>query len=337
MTASASDQKDSPLDCLIVGGGPAGLTAAIYLGRFHRRVAVVDKDESRLAMIPVSHNHAGFPEGIAGCDLLDRMRAQAAAYGAVLHRGEITALAGRAGAFRAESDLGPFAARTVLLATGVRNLRPPIDEATHAAAVADGRLRYCPICDAYEQTGRRIGILGADDHGVAEALFLRSYSEDLVLLTLTGAELDRDDRANLDRAGIAVETTPVAGFGFEGEGVRVTLADGRTVELDTLYPALGSETRNRLGKDLGTRLVGDGCFKTDAQQRTSAAGVYAAGDAIEGLDQISVAMGTGALAAVAIHNDLRARDGETDEGEAAGDRPWEDAPVAPEGAPQDEP
>ncbi|MRX50955.1 FAD-binding protein [Paracoccus sp. S-4012] len=314
------------LDCLIVGGGPAGLTAAIYLSRFHRRVAVVDKGEGRLAMIPRTMNHAGYPGGVRGCDLLAAMRAQAVEFGAALLDGEVAGLSGTEDAFEAETDLGPIRARTVLLATGVVNLRPPLDAETHAAAVAAGKLRYCPICDAFEQTGKRIGILGADSHGVAEALFLRSYSDDLVMLTLQQAELDAGDRANIGRAGIEVVRTPVSGFDFEGEGVRVLLADGESVAADTLYAALGSETRNQLGEMLGTRLDGSACFWTDERMRTSVKGVYAAGDAIEGLDQISMAMGTAAQAAVTIHNDLRDRDGATDEGQAAGDAAWEEAP-----------
>lgn len=301
-------------DCLIVGGGPAGLTAAIYLGRFHRRVIVVDKGEGRLAMIPVTRNHAGYPGGIAGRELLERMRTQAAEFGAELRRGEVTRLEGREDRFTATTDGGSLTARTVLLATGVVNLRPPVDEDTHAAAVAAGQLRYCPICDAFEQTGRRIGVLGASEHAVAEALFLRSYTDDLVMLTLAEPELDRTDLQDIERAGVRLVRTPIAGFDFAGEGVRVMLADGGAVDLDTLYPAMGSHTRNELGTMLGTRLSEDECFVTDEVQRTSVSGVYAAGDAVAGLDQISIAMGTGAQAAVTIHNDLRERDGQVAKG-----------------------
>lgn len=306
--------RDTDCDCLIVGGGPAGLTAAIYLGRFHRRVILVDKDEGRMATIPISHNHAGYPGGIPGRELLARMRAQAAEFGAEQRSGEVTAIEGREDAFTATTDAGTVTARTVLLATGVVNLRPPVDKDTHAAAVACGQLRYCPICDAFEQTGKRIGVLGADDHAVAEALFLRSYTDDLVMLTLAEAELDRTDLKDLERAGVTLVRTPISGFDFGGEGVRVMLAGGGAVELDTLYPALGSHTRNELGAMLGTKLSGDECFITDSSQRTSVKGVYAAGDAVAGLDQISIAMGTGAQAAVTIHNDLRERDGQVAKG-----------------------
>lgn len=310
MTHAAPDHAPdhATCDCLIVGGGPAGLTAAIYLARFHRRVVLVDKAEGRLMMIPRSHNHAGYPEGVVGADLLANMRDQALRYGADLRRGEVTAIRREGEAFVADTAAGAVRARAVLLATGVVNHRPPLADAVHADAVARGLLRYCPICDAYEQTGRRIGVLGGDRHALAEALFLRSYSADIVMVALTGVTLDASEQAEADRAGITVAPAAVSGFDFSGQTVRLTLADGGNLGCDTLYVALGSHTRNDLGVALGTDLVRGQCFLTDAHQRCSVAGVYAAGDAVEGLDQIGAAMGTGARAAVAIHNDLRAAD-----------------------------
>lgn len=302
---------DEPLDCLIVGGGPAGLTAAIYLGRFHRRVVVVDKGEGRLQMIPRSHNHPGYPEGVTGVNLLQDMREQARRYGATLLDGEVTAITREGDLFVAETGKGRLTARTVMLGTGVVNHRPPLDEAIHADAVARGLLRYCPICDAYEQTGKRIGVLGGNRHGLAEAMFLRSYSRDITLLALTGVRLDADERTQADAARITVVGTPISALTFDDDCVHVTLEDGRRLTLDTLYAALGSHTRNELGVMLGIELEEGKCFVTDEHQRTSVPGVYAAGDAIEGLDQIGFAIGTGTRAAVAIHNDLRDRDGQT--------------------------
>ena len=286
------DETANPdrVDCLIVGGGPAGLTAAIYLGRFRRRVVLVDADEGRLAMIPRSHNMPGYPEGVRGCDLLAQMRAQAGRYACDLRQGEVTAISRDGEGFRAQTTAGPVQARTVLLATGVLNLRPPID--------------------GFEQTGRRIGVLGLTAHGLAEAMFLRTYSDDVVLLALAAPDLSPDLSAQAANAGIAIEPVPVSAFDFDGGDVGLTLDDGRSLRVETLYAALGSRTRNEVGRGLGLGLSGDACFVTDEHQRCSVAGVYAAGDAVEGLDQISFAMGTGSRAAVAIHNDLRNADGQ---------------------------
>lgn len=307
-------------DCVVVGGGPAGLTAAIYLSRFCRNVTVIDADEGRLAMIPLSHNHPGFPGGVKGCDLLAQMRTQAQEYGAELVAGNVTDVTGAEDDFTATlEDGGSFKARTVLLATGVVNLRPPLSDDVHADAVARGLLRYCPICDAFEQQDKRIGVLGADDHGLAEALFLRTFSPHITLLTLIAPDLDDQARAHLRKAGITLEERMMTALNFvpQGEdaagGVQVILQDGAQITLDTLYAALGSQTRNTLGVALGTELSDGKCFVTDSNQRTNVPGIYAAGDAVEGLDQISVASGTGAEAAVTIHNDLRKRAGQTAE------------------------
>lgn len=306
------DHAPEPFDCLIVGGGPAGLTAALYLARFHRRAVVVDKGEGRLRMIPRSHNLAGYPQGIRGVDLLEEMRDQATRYGATLLDAEVTALRHADGLIEADvtGAAAPIRARTVLLATGVVNHRPPLDEATHDRAMAEGLLRYCPICDGYEQSGKRIAVLGGDRHGLAEAVFLRSYSRDVTLVSLIGLALDPDELAEAERVGVALAPAPVSDFTFDDREVRLTLADGTRLVFDTLYAALGTHTRNHLGRMLGTRLVDGQCFVTDAHQRTTAKWVYAAGDAVDALDQIGVAIGTGSRAAVAIHNDLRARDGE---------------------------
>ncbi|PAU97213.1 NAD(P)/FAD-dependent oxidoreductase [Paracoccus salipaludis] len=312
MTDEAVPPDNSrPLDCLIVGGGPAGLTAAIYLARFHRRVTVVDKAEGRLQMIPRTRNHPGYPQGVTGSQLLADMREQAVQYGASLLTGEVTALRRDGDLIVADTGQGEMKARTVLLATGVVNHRPPVDEETHADAVARGLLRYCPICDAFEQTGKRIGVLGGDRHALAEALFLRTYSRDVTCVALSHVELTADEHAQADQARITVLDSPMSALQFKDSSVEVTLADGDHVTFDTLYVALGSHTRNDLGAMLGTDLENGQCFVTDDHQHTTVPRVYAAGDAVEGLDQIGVAIGTGARAAVAIHNDLRKEDGHT--------------------------
>ena len=120
--------SDDILDCLIIGGGPAGLTAAIYLARFHLKLRVVDAGASRASLIPCTRNHAGFPDGISGEELIARMTAQAQKYGAAIETGRVTRLDRGEGGFVAEWGSGPARARTVLL--GDRRHQPP---------AADGR------------------------------------------------------------------------------------------------------------------------------------------------------------------------------------------------------
>ncbi|CAN5331118.1 hypothetical protein BH09PSE4_BH09PSE4_06390 [soil metagenome] len=136
-------------DCIIIGGGPAGLTAAIYLARFQLSVRLFDSGDSRAALIPLTRNHAGFPDGIAGNELLDRMISQARKYGVEREPAEVTAIDCDGDDFIVRTASGTYRARSVLLATGVGNNRPEMDEALHIEALARGLLRYCPICDGY--------------------------------------------------------------------------------------------------------------------------------------------------------------------------------------------
>ncbi len=298
---------DEPiLDCLIVGGGPAGLTAAIYLARFHLDILVVDAGKSRASWIPCTHNHAGFPDGINGKELLERMRAQAQKYGAKIVTDRVTKVEADEGGglFTGTWGSGTETARTVLLATGVTNRRPPMDEDLHDDALARGLIRYCPICDGYEVTDKKVGVIGSDSHGVAEAVFLRGYTADVTLIAPHAAlKLTPEDRDKLKMAQIDCVDGPAQAVAALDKCIVVDTAEGHYT-FDSVYPALGSDTHTQLADMLGARLNEQGCIGVDAHQRTSVEGVYAAGDVVIGLDQISHAMGEGGVAATTIRNDL---------------------------------
>jgi thioredoxin reductase (NADPH) len=297
---------DEPLDCLIVGGGPAGLTAAIYLARFHLDILVVDGGKSRASWIPCSRNHAGFPDGINGKELLQRMREQACKYGAKIEIEQVTKLERdeESGLFTAMWGSGKAVARTVLLATGVINRRPPMDEDLHDEALARGLIRYCPICDGYEVTDKKVGVIGSDSHGVAEAIFIRGYTADVTLIAPDKAlHLAAEDAEKLDTASIETIDGPAQAVAITGDCIVVETSEG-TFSFDSVYPALGSDTHTQLGEMVGAGLADDGCFLCDDHQRTSVPGLYAAGDVVHGLDQISHAMGEGGVAATTIRNDL---------------------------------
>ena len=302
---------DEPiLDCLIVGGGPAGLTAAIYLARFHLDILVVDAGKSRASWIPCTRNVAGFPDGIGGTELLQRMRDQACRYGAKIETEFVSKLERdpRTALFTAAWGSGEATARTVLLATGVTNRRPPMDEELHDEALARGLVRYCPICDGYEVTDKKVGVIGSDSRGVAEALFLRAYTADVTLIAPDKAmRLKPADQEKLKEAGIQCVDGPAQAVAIPGGCIVVDTADGHHT-FDSIYPALGSDTHTQLAEMVGADLSNDACIKVDTHQRTSVAGLYAAGDVVIGLDQISHSMGEGGVAATTIRNDLYAKE-----------------------------
>lgn len=291
-------------DCIIIGAGPAGLTAAIYLARFLLKIRLFDCGSSRAALIPRTNNHAGYPEGIAGKELLALMLAQAEKFGAVRELAEVTGLRCTDDGFIVRVGERDYPARAVLLATGVVNHRPEMAEGIHDEALAAGLIRYCPICDGYEVTDKRVGVVGSEDHGAREALFLRGYTADVTLIAPDGGHtLDEAIAAELDAAGVARVDGPCGDFRIEGDRISVNTAEGR-LAFDSIYPALGSRIRSALAIQAGARAAEDGCMEIDDHQRTSVPGLFAAGDVAKGLDQISHAMGEAGVAATAIRNML---------------------------------
>jgi thioredoxin reductase (NADPH) len=298
---------DDLLDCLVIGAGPAGLTAALYLARFRRRIAVVDGGDPRAAWIPRSHNIPFFAQGIPGPELLARQRATVAEYGVEVAPGTVA---------RLEKDDGRFAglvqgpeggerwveARRVLLATGSVDVDPDLPDVPDA--VRRGLVRYCPICDGYEARGRRVAVIGHGEHGLGEAVFIaRTYACDVTLLTLgRPMALDEAGQRKVEAHRITVVEHPVEVLEVDGDTVEVLRAGGVEHRFDVLYSALGIRYRTELALALGARHDGKGALCVDEHCQTTVRGLYAAGDVVRGLDQIAVGLGHAAVAATHIHN-----------------------------------
>lgn len=293
-------------DVVVIGAGPAGLTAALYLARYRRKVLVLHDGKSRALRIPLTHNAPGFPEGVRGPDLIARMTRHAVQYGADIQEAEVSAITAVAGGFNLHLANGStLLGRAVILATGVDLNQIDLPEAVHEAAIRAGVLRYCPVCDGYEHIGKRIGVIGCDTNGAAEALFLRGYSRTVTLMPLTRPELSSaEDRALAD-AGIRLEAGALRALEPGADDITVHLDTGASLAFDVIYPALGRRPRSCLAEQLGLDLTEAGCVTPDAVFESGVAGVFAAGDLVEGLDQISVAMGHGAVAGTRAHNWLR--------------------------------
>jgi thioredoxin reductase (NADPH) len=308
MTATPLSQQ--VYDTLIVGGGPGGLTAAIYLRRFTRNVVVVDKGHSRLRLIPVSHNYPGFPEGVPGTRLLENLQNQLRHYGGDVSPGEIVSLRIDDGAFVGEyrngddGELHQVRALTVLLATGVADAGLPIKN--WAEAVAAGAVRLCPVCDGYDVMDKRIAVVTSETNPVGHALFMRTFSEDVTLFDrAVGSMLDDEQRRQLEVAGIRYVGSQLLGVTMR-EDMKPVLhtADGQDHPFDVFYPMLGESARSELGVALGAETAECAKLVVDERQRTSVNGLYAIGDAVQGLNQIAVATGQAAIAATCIHNTL---------------------------------
>ncbi|MHC2618647.1 thioredoxin reductase (NADPH) [Bradyrhizobium huanghuaihaiense] len=291
-------------DCIIIGGGPAGLMAAIYLARFRRRVCVVDAGASRAALIPRSHNVPGFVHGLSGDELIARMSAQLDELAVIRVAAEVTALQRHDRVFQASWNGGAHGAATVILACGIVDTHPPFEQ--WRAAVADGLLRYCPVCDAFEASGRRIGVIGPLHRAAGKALFLRGYSRDVMLLA-TRWDDGEAARSGLAEAGVQVEIAPDLRLRRGDGSLEAVFAGGRTARFDVVYPAMGAQVRSQLAMALGAEHTGEGYLKVDDHQRTTISGLYGIGDVVTDLHQISVAFGHAAVAACSIHHGLPRR------------------------------
>jgi thioredoxin reductase (NADPH) len=294
-THAGDPQALNSHDAIIVGAGPAGLTAATYLARFRRKVLVLDGGPPRASWIPESHNTPGFPYGVGGAELLSRMREQALRYGAVIEARRADRLEKAGGGYRVLIDGEAVSAGFVLLATGVVDIKPELPGLDDA--IRRGLVRVCPICDAFEAIDKRIAVLTNSDLGGREALFLRNYSARVTVLDVAGG---LSDRARLEASGIEVIDLDLSAIELAGDEVLV--GDRR---FDCLYLALGCEMKSRLALRWGAEHDPQGNLIVDAHQQTSLDRIYAAGDVVRGLNQIAVAVGEAAIAATDIHNRLR--------------------------------
>ena len=298
------------LDCAIIGGGPAGLTAALYLARYNRRFVIFDGGCSRAAWIPESHNLPLFTQGIGGREILRRLRAHVQNYGGTIIGGEAKRLRKANSHFtvefqKAAAEPSYLTARFIILATGVEDIAPRIPNVEEA--VQRGLIRYCPICDGYEAKSRKIGVIGVGDRGLGEAVFMaRTYSSDVTLLSFhEPLVLSDQELETAKNHGISVICEPIHTLALAGHTVCARASKtGREYRFDVMYSALGVHYRSGLAMALGARSDDAGALTVDDHSQTTVAGLYAAGDVTQGLNQIVVGMGQAAKAATHIHNSL---------------------------------
>ena len=299
MTTESSGE--ATLDCLVVGGGPAGLTAATYLARFRRNVVLVDAGESRARWIPASHNCPGFPFGVAGDELLTRFRKHAEQYDVPVVASRIDSVERHDDLFIASAGPREWRARRIILATGMVDLLPDIEGVE--AAIATGAIRLCAVCDGYEAKDDAIAVLGNGDEAVCHAEFLRTFSRRVTALATDGLV----NHPGLDQRAAASDLMlrPAPDrWQLSDGGCEALFADGSRERFDTLYPVLGADVQSSLLVRLGAAIDDEGGLIVDDHMETSVRGAFAIGDVVSALNQISVAVGHAAIAATAVHGSL---------------------------------
>lgn len=288
------------LDCIIVGGGPAGLTAATYLRRLHRRVLVFDDGQSRARWIPESHNCPGFPSGVSGDQLLARLKAQAKTYGANLQLERVDSLLAVLGGWRVETQSAQWSAPTVLIATGVVDRLPELSSGNAEEALRSGLLRSCALCDGYEATDRRLAVVGPLAQATATAHYLSTFSADVTIVPIE----DGTHPSNTPSTeGLAV-LAPLKSVACIDGGWKVIDANDHVHWFDLVYAAMGAPPRSDLARQAAALVDAEGAVLTNEHMQTTRPGLYAVGDVVTDLNQIAVAFGHAAVAASAIHRAL---------------------------------
>lgn len=289
-------------DCIVIGAGPAGMTAALYLNRFHRDVTVLDAGNSRARWIPQTHNCPGFPDGLSGDELLERLCTQAVDYGTKVTQATVSRLERVDGGFRVTDARGEqYHGRAVLLATGIKDVLPPqlwIEE-----AIDCGAMRLCAICDGFEVSDDDLAVYGPLRSVFEHAKFMRTYSAMVTLVQSDDEQVDAQLRQSAEDWGIVLMEKP-RDLLFDGTRCGFIEASGERRDFDTIYPVLGSRSQATLAIVLGASVDKENNLLVTADQMTSIDGLYAIGDVVSALSQISVAVGHAAIAATTIHNAL---------------------------------
>ncbi len=301
-----SDSASKTWDCIVVGAGPAGLNAALVLGRTRRRVLVLDSAEPRNYATHEMHGVLGH-DGLDPADLRARGRTELGRYGVEVVTAEVHDAETLAGTVRVTSSSGADLTRTVLLATGILDEVPDIPG---FAEVWGTTAHTCPYCDGYEHRDERLAVLAAGARGEHLAILLRQWSDDVVLLSNGPHGLDADQLARVQALGIPIIETPVIALESDEGGHlrRLRLDDGETLDRDALFFYLGWQFRNEVARRLGCQLDDDGSIAVDSSQATTVDRVYAAGNCADPRALVPAAAGSGATAAVAINARLSVED-----------------------------
>lgn len=294
-------------DVIIVGGGPAGLSAAVVLGRCRRSVLLIDSGQQRNHASKAMHNFLT-RDGVSPAKFRQKATAEAVSYGVAMASGQVASAKALNPGFEIQLKGGRrYRSRKLLLATGVVDRLPSIPG---FASFYGASIHHCPFCDAYEWRGRRLAAYGDGTHGAGLALSLRTWSKDVVVLSDGPSGLDSAARHKLAEYGIEVFEERLSGLkGSNGRLQRILFAGGRSIERDALFFNTGQALRSHLPRMLGCEIRKDGGIKVDRRDRTCVPGLFVAGDALRDIQFVVNAAAQGAVAAVTIHAELREEEG----------------------------
>lgn len=292
----------SSFDVAVIGGGAAGLSAALVLSRARRSIVVVDAGSPRNA--PAAHMHGYLSrDGLPPADLLAAGRREVAGYGGTLMSGTVTALVRVApSAFRVMlADGECVSARRLLVTTGLRDELPDI------SGLQDRWARdvlHCPYCHGYEVRDRRLGVIGGSPGAVRYAQIVRQWSRDVVYVTPPDV-LSAVERARFAARGVELVDGRITQLVVEEDRLAgVEMGDGRVVPCEALFVPPRFVPRHQLLVSIGCAVDSEGWVSVDPTGRTSVPGVWAAGNVVDPRAQVITAAGSGSASAIALNGDL---------------------------------
>jgi len=292
----------STYDCIIIGGGPAGLTCAIFLGRYRRRVLVLDNRHPRNYAARAIHGFLGQHE-ITPAELLERGRAEARAVGVEVCDGTAQRIERDGDCFRVDTTAGTMIGRRVVLAYGIRDVLPDVNdiESYYGASVF-----HCPDCDGYEVTGKRIGVIGWGKKAAGLALKLLQWTDNLTIF-VDGHDRDLSDEetSKLFAEQISIKDEKIIELvGSNGLVKAAVLKTGERVDVDAFFFTIGTERTCDLAEQLGCEVVDAASVVVNDFKQTTVEGVYAIGDLVPGSQLAITSAADGAIAAIAVNKSL---------------------------------
>lgn len=295
-------------DVIIVGGGPAGLSAALLLGRCRRRVLVCDSGQYRNAATHAVHGFLS-RDGIHPDELRQIARDQLQCYDIEVRRCTVKEITKLTPNFRLKlTDGTPLNARRLLIATGMADELPEIEGIDQFYGKS---VHHCPYCDAWEHRDQPMAAYGRSRSAYGLALSLKTWTSDVALVTNGPCRLSKEERETLDLLGITFRTQPVLRLeGNNGELDCIAFKKGDPLPCRAMFFHTGPRQTCDLGGNLGCAFTQRGAIKTDRFERTNIPGVFAAGDCSRNVQWVAVGVAQGAIAAEQINIELQAEDRE---------------------------
>ncbi|MEF8976993.1 MAG: NAD(P)/FAD-dependent oxidoreductase [Halapricum sp.] len=290
------------IDVAIIGGGPAGSSAAVYTARADQETIIFDKGDGTTENVDYMENVYGFPDGATGPELVEVGQEQATKFGAEIVEEEVVRVAEENDGYLIETEADEYKAQGIILATGASYESPAIP---HVDDYEGKGVSYCVECDAFFYKDSPVAIVGAGNYAAKEAMMMLDYTDDIRVLT-NGNDLEMDEalQEQLQEAGIEIITEPVDHIVGDEMVEGVELDDGDVIEIEGLFVALGAAGGADIADMLG--IPRDGSYlDVDEDQYTGVENVYAAGDLTGGQRQVNVSIGEGTTAAINLLEDFR--------------------------------